>query len=150
MGAALATVTLSCVSLFLTNESFYSKFEVGIIMSHYNGDVSMEIRNRIQGNSLLQTSASSLRQKFDSKPHSTGDPRSRASRRPRLLWSPALSKSEVVPWKWLSRETCFWKTVILIRFFLMWTHRNTDKLSLSVQRKTPSSGKKTFHAQQQR
>ena len=96
-GAALATVTLSCVSLFLTNERFHSKFEVGITMSHHNGDVSMEIRNRIQGNSRLQTSASSLRQKFDSKPHSTGDPRSRASRRPRLLWSPTRNKSEVVP-----------------------------------------------------
>ena len=56
----------------------------------------MEIRNRIQGNSRLQTSAYSLRQKSDSKPHSTGDARSRARQRPRPLWSPTRSKSEVV------------------------------------------------------
>lgn len=76
-----------------------------------------EIRNRIQGNSHLQTSASSLRQKFDSKPHSTGDPRSCASQRPRLLWSPMRSKSEVVPWKWLSREPVFEKPCHLNSLF---------------------------------
>lgn len=116
MGAAIGH-WLYLVSLFLTNERFHSKFEVGIIMSHHNGDVSMEIRNRIQGNSRLQTSASSLRQKFDSKPHSTGDPRSCASQRPRLLWSPMRSKSEVVPWKWLSREPVFEKPCHLNSLF---------------------------------